>query len=156
MISKFQFVEVNTLKLFLSQWNQYNHAETFLRGIVSAWLSICDYSGLPQPEKRCLFIRNETNSKNRKREKPCRTSIFAKRKRLIVSDTLVSKLSTLFGPSRRGVRHPYLVTAAEKQSVWIITDSFSCRSAATFSFICHRQRKKLAAQSGALACLLLE
>ena len=46
---------------------------------------------------RCLFIRNETNSKNRKREKPCRTSIFAKRKRLIVSDTLVSKLSTLFG-----------------------------------------------------------
>ena len=97
MISKFQFVEVNTLKLFLSQWNQYNHAETFLRGIVSAWLAICDYSGLPQPEKRCLFIRNETNSKNRKREKPCRTSIFAKRKRLIVSDTLVSKLSTLFG-----------------------------------------------------------
>ena len=97
MVFKFQFVEVNTLKLFLSQWNQYNHAETFLRGIVSAWLSICDYSGLPQPEKRCLFIRNETNSKNRKREKPCRTSIFAKRKRLIVSDTLVSKLSTLFG-----------------------------------------------------------
>jgi hypothetical protein len=50
-----------------------------------------------------LFIRNETNSKNRKREKPCRTSIFAKRKRLIVSDTLVSKLSTLFGRSE-GIR----------------------------------------------------
>ena len=106
MISKFQFVEVNTLKLFLSQWNQYNHAETFLRGIVSAWLSICDYSGLPQPEKRCLFIRNETNSKNRKREKPCRTSIFAKRKRLIVSDTLVSKLSTLFGAGDLGSNTP--------------------------------------------------
>jgi hypothetical protein len=40
---------------------------------------------------------NETIPKCRFAEKPCAASIFAKRKRLIVSDTLVSKLSTLFG-----------------------------------------------------------
>lgn len=39
---------------------------------------------------------NETIPKCRFAEKPCAASIFAKRKRLIVSDTLVSKLSTLF------------------------------------------------------------
>ena len=34
--------------------------------------------------------------------KPCAASIFTKRKRLIVSDTLVSKLSTLFGAGGGG------------------------------------------------------
>ena len=40
---------------------------------------------------------NETIPKCRFAEKPCAASIFAKRKRLIVSNTFVSKLSTLFG-----------------------------------------------------------
>lgn len=39
---------------------------------------------------------NETIPKCRFAEKPCAASIFAKRKRLIVSNTFVSKLSTLF------------------------------------------------------------
>lgn len=40
---------------------------------------------------------NETIPRCRFAEKPCAASIFAKRKRLIVSNTSVSKLSTLFG-----------------------------------------------------------
>ena len=42
---------------------------------------------------------NETNPKMEKAENPCPTRIFGKRKSSIVSDTLVSKLSNLFGPS---------------------------------------------------------
>ena len=53
---------------------------------------------------------NETIPKCRFAEKPCAASIFAKRKRLIVSNTFVSKLSTLFGPSAeirtRGLLNP--------------------------------------------------
>ena len=43
----------------------------------------------------CFFC----GSKCRYAQKPCSTSIFTKRKRLIVSIPMVSKLSTLFGPS---------------------------------------------------------
>ena len=42
-------------------------------------------------------VHNETIPKCRYAEKPCATSIFTKRKRLIVSIPMVSKLSTLFG-----------------------------------------------------------
>lgn len=42
---------------------------------------------------------NETNPKMEKAENPCPTRIFGKRKSSIVSNTLVSKLSNLFGPS---------------------------------------------------------
>lgn len=49
---------------------------------------------------------NETIPKCRFAEKPCAASIFAKRKRLIVSDTLVSKLSTLFLVEMGGVEPP--------------------------------------------------
>ena len=60
---------------------------------------------------------NETIPKCKCAEKPCATSIFAKRKRLIVSDTLVSKLSTLFGGgegSRTPVRKTLLPTFYER------------------------------------------
>ena len=46
-----------------------------------------------------LNTHNETNSESRRAENPCATSIFTKRIRSIVSIPMVSKLSTLFGPS---------------------------------------------------------
>ena len=48
---------------------------------------------------------NETIPRCRFAEKPCAASIFAKRKSLIVSNTSVSKLSTLFGGAE-GSRTP--------------------------------------------------
>ena len=55
---------------------------------------------------------NETIPKCRFAEKPCAASIFAKRKRLIVSDTLVSKLSTLFLVRERRLELPRRLTHA--------------------------------------------
>jgi len=46
--------------------------------------------------KRLHKSHNETIPTYRCAEKPCATSIFAKRKRLIVSIPMVSKLSTFF------------------------------------------------------------
>ena len=46
-----------------------------------------------------LNTHNETNSICQRAENPCPTSIFTKRIRSIVSIPMVSKLSTLFGPS---------------------------------------------------------
>lgn len=43
------------------------------------------------------IAHNETNSKGRNGEKLVARSFFLKRKKLIVSDTFVSKPSTLFG-----------------------------------------------------------
>ena len=50
---------------------------------------------------------NETNPKMEKAENPCPAKIFGERKSSIVSDTLVSKLSNLFGPPE-GIRTPDL------------------------------------------------
>jgi hypothetical protein len=52
-----------------------------------------------ETEKSTQQTNNETNPKGRNTEKPYATGVLAKRKRSIVSDTLVSKLSTLFGRS---------------------------------------------------------
>ena len=79
---------------------------------------------------------NETIPKCRFAEKPCAASIFAKRKRLIVSDTLVSKLSAFFGAdggtrTRTPVRTrdfpatPYCYGRAGRVVVW--TMSSPCR-----------------------------
>ena len=90
-------VFLTAMKLFLSQWNFYGHAETIPRSKVSAWLFVWITKGVRHGEKYLHKDHNETNPEGRSVEKPCATGIFAKRKRLIVSDTLVSKLSTLFG-----------------------------------------------------------
>ena len=50
-------------------------------------------------EKAPLNNHNETNPIIERAEKPCPARIFGKRKSSIVSDTFVSKLSNLFGPS---------------------------------------------------------
>ena len=89
------------MKLFLSQWNFYSRAETIPRRKVSAWLYVWHRRGGQRTVKPLPKVHNETIPKWWYAEKPCTTSIFAKRKRLIVSDTLVSKLSTLFGRSDR-------------------------------------------------------
>ena len=98
-------VFLTAMKLFLSQWNFYGHAETIPRSKVSAWLFVWITKGVRHGEKYLHKDHNETNPEGRSVEKPCATGIFAKRKRLIVSDTLVSKLSTLFGP-RGEIRTP--------------------------------------------------
>ena len=101
---------------------------------------------LPNPAG-CLFIRNETNSKNRKREKPCDTSIFAKSKRLIVSDTLVSKLSTSFGGgegSRTPVRKHFLGTFSGRRHLFgFPRPPVKCHTDRVGSFIMHGTRKAL-------------
>ena len=66
---------------------------------------------------------NETIPKCRFAEKPCAASIFAKRKGLIVSNTFVSKLSTLFGGiegSRTPVRKKVLTTFYERSYLFIL------------------------------------
>ena len=55
--------------------------------------------GVQRRENTPPNTHNETNSQSQGAENPCATSNFTKKIRSIVSDTLVSKLSTLFGPS---------------------------------------------------------
>ena len=110
-------VFLTAMKLFLSQWNFYGHAETIPRSKVSAWLFVWITKGVRHGEKYLHKDHNETNPEGRSVEKPCATGIFAKRKRLIVSDTLVSKLSTLFGGgggSRTHVRNRILAHVYER------------------------------------------
>ena len=57
--------------------------------------------GVQKRENTPLNTHNETNPTYQRAENPCKSSIFAKRIRLIVSIPVVSKLSTLFGPSDR-------------------------------------------------------
>ena len=90
-------VFLTAMKLFLSQWNFYGHAETIPRSKVSAWLFVWITKGVRHGEKYLHKDHNETNPKMEKAENPCPARIFGKRKSSIVSDTLVSKLSNLFG-----------------------------------------------------------
>ena len=73
-----------------------SHAETIPQRKVSAWLCVWYKKGCLSGGKRLHKSHNETIPTYRCAEKPCATSIFAKRKRLIVSIPVVSKLSTLF------------------------------------------------------------
>ena len=50
--------------------------------------------------KTSTYTHNETNAKKEKAENPCPARIIGKRKSSIVSDTLVSKLSNLFGAGK--------------------------------------------------------
>lgn len=50
-------------------------------------------------ENVSIKAHNETNPKGTCAEKPCVMGVLAKGKSTIVSDTFVSKLSCLFGPS---------------------------------------------------------
>ena len=72
---------------------------------------------------------NETNPKMEKAENPCPARIIGKRKSSIVSDTLVSKLSNLFGGgegNRTPVRKLILTTFSE------------CRRSIKFPFYARR------------------
>ena len=55
--------------------------------------------GVQKRENKPLNTHNETNPKMEKAENPCSARIIGERIRSIVSIPMVSKLSTLFGPS---------------------------------------------------------
>ena len=77
-----------------SRWN-------FSSQKVSAWFISGQKSTPKQASKLYPRQHNETYPKTEKAENPCPARIFGKRKSLIVCDTLVSKLSDLFGAGDR-------------------------------------------------------
>ena len=116
-------VFLTAMKLFLSQWNFYGHAETIPRSKVSAWLFVWITKGVRHGEKYLHKDHNETNPKMEKAENPCPARIFGKRKSSIVSDTLVSKLSNLFGPSGE-TRTPGVLIPKYRQNLYIVYSVF--------------------------------